>query len=192
MKCKLLITLLFTNLFYSQTTHQFDWSMSSTNQQISINTGDTVVWTWGGGTHNLRSTGGVETFDSGYFAGPGPQFSYTFNNPGVTTYICDPHPNSMYGTVTVSGTASLVDPNILNFNLSPNPVKDIAFLTFKNDINQSIKIEIYDILGKLIMKEKSIPLNNKSSLNILGFNKGIYIIKVYYNNSVSVKRFIKE
>ena len=59
MKYKLLLILLFTNLLYSQTNHQLNWNMSSTNQQITIAVDDTVTWTWGSGTHNLRTTGGV-------------------------------------------------------------------------------------------------------------------------------------
>ena len=102
MKYKLLLLItLFTNLIFSQTNHQLNWSMSSTNQQITIGVGDTVTWTWGGGTHNLRSTGGVENFDSGYSSTYGFTFSHTFTVVGTTTYVCDPHESHMYGTVTV-------------------------------------------------------------------------------------------
>jgi hypothetical protein len=167
--------------------------MSSTNQQITINVGDTVIWTWGGGTHNLRSTGGVETFDSGYFVGPGPQFSYTFNTPGITTYICDPHPNSMYGTVTVTGTASVEDVGFFNFNLFPNPVVNVVNIKFENIINDPIKIEIYDVVGKLIFKNiEYLTDENKLSIDISNLNRGVYILKVYSENVVSLKKFIKK
>ena len=192
MKLKLLIIFLFTNLIYSQTTHQYNWSMSSTNQQITIDVGDTVTWTWGNGTHNLRSTGGVESFDSGYFSGPGPQFSYTFNNPGVTTYICDPHPNSMFGTVTVTGTASIDDINLFDFNLFPNPSSDVINLAFDNIVSEQITIEIYDVLGKLNKTDNISVANTKFSIDISSLSRGIYIIKAYFGNSISVQRFIKE
>ena len=192
MKLKLLIIFLFTNLIYSQTTHQYNWSMSSTNQQITIDVGDTVTWTWGNGTHNLRSTGGVESFDSGYFSGPGPQFSYTFNNPGVTTYICDPHPNSMFGTVTVTGTASIDNINLFDFNLFPNPSSDVINLTFDNIVSEQITIEIYDVLGKLNKIDNISVANTKVSIDISSLSGGIYIIKAYFGNSISVQRFIKE
>ncbi len=192
MKYKLLFLALFTNIIYSQTTHQYDWGFSSTNQQIMIDVGDTVVWTWGGGQHNLRSTGGVETFDSGMLNGPGPTFSYTFNNPGVTTYICDPHPNSMYGTVTVTGTASLEDLNSIDLILFPNPASETIILTMNNVISESVKVEIYDVLGKLSKKQTGLLNNNKISVDISDLSRGIYIAKVYSENTISVKRFIKE
>ena len=55
----------------AQTTHNLDWANdgSSNNQQITIDVGDTIIWTWGSGTHNLRATSGTESFDSGYFTG---------------------------------------------------------------------------------------------------------------------------
>ena len=147
MKYKLLLILLFTNLLYSQTNHQLNWNMSSTNQQITIAVDDTVTWTWGSGTHNLRSTGGVEMFDSGYH-GPGYQFSHTFTIPGVTTYICDPHPNSMYGTITVTATASVIEQGLFNFNISPVPASDIINISLDNVGNDQISIEVYDLLGR--------------------------------------------
>ena len=191
MKYKLLLILLFTNLTYSQTTHQLNWNMSSTNQQITIAVDDTVTWTWGSGTHNLRSTGGVEMFDSGYY-GPGYQFSHTFTIPGVTTYICDPHPNSMYGTVTVTATASVAEQDIFNFNIYPTPVSDIINISLDNITNDQISIEVYDLLGRQNISTISIVTNGKTSLNISGLTKGIYVVKVTKGTAVSVKRFIKE
>jgi len=193
MKYKLLLlATLFTNLIFSQTTHQYNWSMSSTNQQITIGVGDTVIWTWGGGTHNLRSTGGVENFDSGFFTGPGPQFSYTFNAPGVTTYICDPHPNSMFGTVTVTSTASVGELNMFEFNIYPIPASNMINISFDNISNDQIIIEVYDLLGRLNQSKISNVVNGKTSLDISELSRGIYIAKITSGSTVSVKRFIKE
>ena len=191
MKYKLLLILLFTNLLYSQTNHQLNWNMSSTNQQITIAVDDTVTWTWGSGTHNLRSTGGVEMFDSGYF-GPGYQFSHTFTVPGVTTYICDPHPNSMYGTVTVTATASVEEQDLFNFNIFPLPASDTINISLDNIGNVQISIEVYDLLGRQNINKVSNVTNGKTSLNISGLTRGIYVIKVTSGTTTSVKRFIKE
>ena len=192
MKHKILLLLaMFTNLIYSQTTHHYNWNMSSTNQQITIAVDDTVIWTWGAGTHNLRSTGGVEMLDSGYY-GPGYQFSHTFTVPGVTSYICDPHPNSMFGTVTVTETASIGEQNPFNFNISPNPASNIINVSFDNIGNDQIIIEVYDLLGRLNQSIISNVVNGKTSLDISEFSKGIYIAKITSGTTVSVKRFIKE
>ena len=191
MKYKLLLILLFTNLIYSQTTHQLNWNMSSTNQQITIAVDDTVTWTWGSGTHNLRTTGGVEMFDSGYY-GPGYQFSHTFTIPGVTTYVCDPHPNSMYGTVTVTATASVGEQGLFNFNISPVPASDIINISLDSFGNNQIAIEVYDLLGRLNQSIISNVVNEKTSLDISELSRGIYVLKVISGTTTSVKRFIKE
>ena len=191
MKYKLLLILLFTNLIYSQTTHQLNWNMSSTNQQITIAVDDTVTWTWGSGTHNLRTTGGVEMFDSGYY-GPGYQFSHTFTIPGVTTYVCDPHPNSMYGTVTVTATASVGEQGLFNFNISPVPASDIINISLNSFGNNQIAIEVYDLLGRLNQSIISNVVNGKTSLDISELSRGIYVLKVISGTTTSVKRFIKE
>ena len=175
MKYKLLLILLFTNLIYSQTNHQLNWNMSSTNQQITIAVDDTVTWTWGSGTHNLRSTGGVEMFDSGYY-GPGYQFSHTFTIPGVTTYICDPHPNSMYGTVTVTATASVGEQVLFNFKIAPVPASDFINISLDSIGNDQISIEVYDLLGRQNISTISNVINGKTSLNISGLTRGIYAV----------------
>ena len=86
------------------TFYELFWQNSSisTNQQLSIKVGDTVRWTWGSGTHNLRSTSGVETLDSGFHSTEGHQYQHQFNQLGTTEYVCDPHPSTMFGTITVT------------------------------------------------------------------------------------------
>ena len=86
------------------TLHDLFWANSSisANQQLNIKVGDTVRWTWGSGTHNLRSTSGVESFDSGYISTTGYQFMHEFTVAGATQYVCDPHVASMFGTITVT------------------------------------------------------------------------------------------
>ena len=74
----------------------------STNQQTTVQVGDTVRCIGGSGTHNLRSTSGIENFDSGFISEQGYQFQWIFNQIGSTQYVCDPHPNSMFGTITVT------------------------------------------------------------------------------------------
>ena len=192
MKLKLLVFALLSNFAFSQTNYELNWGMSSTGQQITIDVGDSVTWTWGNGTHNLRSTGGVENFDSGYFTGPGAQFTYTFTIPGITTYICDPHPNSMYGAVTVLGTASTNEINNFKFEIYPNPVIDIVNLTFENNFENMFKVEIYDSLGRLSFTQNKSSTGNKLSLNISELERGIYILKLYNNNKISVQRIIKK
>jgi ribosome modulation factor len=122
MKTKLLLFFAFISLTMgAQTTHQLGWGNtgSDANQQLTIEVGDTVEWTWGSGTHNLVSTSGVETFDSGYESS-GFVWSHTFTVVGSTDYVCSPHAGNMYGTITTTEAAPSSDlalQGILDLNI---------------------------------------------------------------------------
>lgn len=87
------------------TSYNLGWSQSgdSIDQQLTIEVGDTVTWTWGSGTHNLEQTGDISEpgFAEGYFS-LGHVYSHTFTTVGAHDYLCSPHPNTMYGTITVT------------------------------------------------------------------------------------------
>ena len=73
-----------------------------TNYVTNIKVGQTITWTWAGGNHNLVSTQGVESFDSGFSSQTGFTFSHTFTIVGTTNYVCPPHASDMYGQVNVT------------------------------------------------------------------------------------------
>src|SRR3954453_18748702 len=93
----------------------------------AVATGDTVVWHWGDGPHNVHVTSGPATFDSGIKTA-GSTFSRQFTAAGVYTYQCDVHP-SMHGQVTVSAVgaaATAVAPLVAAPSLSGVRVSKLA------------------------------------------------------------------
>ena len=193
MKKKLLLffTLISYTLF-SQTTYNLGWANdgSSNDQQITIEVGDTIIWTWGSGTHNLRATSGTESFDSGYFTGAGNTFTYTFNQVGSTDYVCDPHAGNMYGTVTVtSSTAGISENKLLSFEMYPNPVSDKLNIQLPSG-SEKAEVSIFDYTGRLV-SSKTIS-SNDTSIDVQSISNGIYIIIVASNTKIGVQRFIKK
>ena len=81
------------------TTHYIDiQGMAFSPSSITINVGDTIVWTnYDSASHTVTSNDG--TFDSGSISN-GNTFSFTFTSAGTFNYYCAPHPN-MTGSVTV-------------------------------------------------------------------------------------------
>ena len=148
MKKLSLLLLIIPFLGFGQTTHYYDWGYNKANQQINIELGDTVEWTWvGSGNHNLVSTSGIESFNSGY-GGAGETFSYTFNSEGSTNYVCTPHSGNMYGTVNVSNSLSLSpDINNKHIKIYPNPTTSIV----KLQGDKEYYIEVYTLQGKKVM-----------------------------------------
>jgi chitodextrinase len=88
---------------------------------------------------------------------------------------------------TCYSALSVEEFHVANVKLYPNPVKNNLTLTLKLDIKT--KIEIYDILGKLVL---SSTLNKTSSINLQALNTGIYIVKITQNNASISKKLIKQ
>ena len=174
----------------AQTTHNLGWANdgSSNNQQITIEVGDKVIWTWGSGTHNLRATSGTESFDSGFFTGAGNTFTYTFNQVGSTDYVCDPHAGRMNGTVTVSSTASISKNNLLSFGMYPNPVSDLLNIQLPAGTEKA-EVSVFDYTGRLV-KSKTIT-SNDTSLDVQKLSNGIYLIRVTSDAKIGAQRFVK-
>jgi hypothetical protein len=78
-----------------------------------------------------------------------------------------------------------------DFTLFPNPAKSL--ITISSTINGTVKVnyEIVDVLGKVLMESENIG-SDKFSININDLNPGIYFLRLHVNNSVVVKKFVKE
>lgn len=193
MKTKLFF--LFSLVYFcvsSQTTHPLDWSFNSANQEITIEVGDTVEWTWSGaGTHNLLKLSGPEAgfgtdsqrYSSGYV------YSHTFTTVGVNTYECSPHPDSMYGTVTVTSTAGVSENNVLSFDIYPNPASDELSIQLPQGMNNAT-ISVFDYVGRLI-KTQSLSSDN-ATLDVRLLSSGLYLISINADGKIGTQRFIKK
>jgi plastocyanin len=74
-----------------------------TPAQVTVNVGDTVIWTnTGRNPHDVTADNGA--FFSDRRMMNGQTFSYTATTPGTFTYQCTIH-NGMVGTLTVQGAA---------------------------------------------------------------------------------------
>lgn len=110
------------------------------------------------------------------------------NNCGSTT---------IYKTIVGSykpGDAMITD-SITMFKVYPNPSKDIVNIDLidQNSLSKNGEIifgEVFDMMGQ--SKSKIEISNNKGIFSVLGFNKGIYIIRIYINNQVESHQIIVE
>ena len=77
------------------------WDQTSVGVQV----GDTVTWTFEGmaQAHNVQSGGGDWVLDSRVSL-PAPPVSYKFEKEGTFRFLCEVHPDTMFGDVAV-GTA---------------------------------------------------------------------------------------
>ena len=81
-------------------------------------------------------------------------------------------------------TASVDDQNQLDISIYPNPTSDIVFI----DGNYTqLKVVVYDILGKQVMKESI-----TNSIDISQLEKGVYILQLSDGAKVTTQRIIKK
>jgi len=73
----------------------------------------------------------------------------------------------------------------LSFSVFPNPAKDV--LNIKSS-SEKIKIQIYNILGKLVLEKEVVT----SELDIKSLKSGLYILKVTGNEMSGTVKFIKK
>lgn len=74
-----------------------------------VDPGTTVTWEWtgDGGQHNVNAQSGA-AFESDLVGEAGFTFEYTFEEPGISTYQCDPHASlGMRGAVAVGDDVPL-------------------------------------------------------------------------------------
>ena len=76
------------------------------------------------------------------------------------------------------------------FAIFPNPTSGNFTIDFKTNSIENTSFEIYDAIGKLILKET--VTKNISNISLGQFAKGIYSVRIKNNNSYTVIRVIKE
>ena len=97
--------------------------------------------------------------------------------------------NSGHVRVFNEASLSFVDNSFAEkISLFPNPSFGISKLQLSNTYN-SIKVTIFDILGNEIDTKKYTE-TNEITLNILNYSKGIYIIKIQFENNQATIKWI--
>ncbi|WP_299123774.1 endonuclease [uncultured Winogradskyella sp.] len=85
------------------------------------------------------------------------------------------------------GQLSAQEYELDNVKLHPNPISNNLMIDL--DSNIDTKIEIFDILGKLVYKQN---INMSSILDLQSLKTGVHIIKITQNNTSINKKIIKQ
>ena len=75
-----------------------------------------------------------------------------------------------------------------DFSISPNPSSSNIRLVLPSSVENNIKVQVYDVLGKKIYTS-SYQVNSK--INVSNWASGVYLFKVSFGDSVVTKRFVK-
>lgn len=159
----------------------------------------------------------VETIDeiTGIGAGIAPNYIYIdTDDDGVENYLDNDDDGD--GTLTIdedynnNGTPLDDDTNangILDFlddevflsvgsfgfedlTIYPNPAFD-SFTVQSSQLVSQITISIYDIQGKVLISEKTLPQNGMVSMNVSSLESGVYFLKITSEGNTAVKKLIR-
>ncbi|MFM2392946.1 MAG: hypothetical protein RLZZ546_928, partial [Bacteroidota bacterium] len=79
-----------------------------------------------------------------------------------------------------------------SFTMYPNPTTGILNLQFAKPITSDVKIEILDLLGRIILTDKFESGSSNREININEFTNGIYVLKLIdKNGELTSKKVIK-
>lgn len=109
----------------------------------------------------------------------------------------DSETNLNYSLVDLSDNSTLISEIIMKYNsiqndvfvISPNPSKDKLNIKLPS-ANEDLKLEVFDLLGKLIYKGEITQL--ESSINVFSWRSGVYLVRVSNDKTTQTKRFIKQ
>jgi hypothetical protein len=91
---------------------------------------------------------------------------------------------SYFDQLSFGSTAGLND-NIFNVvKMFPNPAKD--FVQFSNNSNEQLAIEIFDVLGKSLMKVKNV----QDEVNISSLGSGLYFVQMTLGTKATTKKLV--
>ena len=177
----------------AQTTHHLDWAMGmGTNVDLTIVSGDTVMWTWTSPNHTVENTPGssVETFNSGFLGPVGSTYSYTFTVVGDNHYFCGVHgAGNMSGTITVEENLGIGESGERFFKINSNPATETLTIGFAQNLSNG-QLTMYDLLGKQILVKDFSNLQ-LLEVNISSFERGLYLISIESEGRKQTERFIK-
>ena len=130
-------------------------------------------------------------YDAGCYGGPG--IPYWLNDGcyawviDVDNYCCtndwDANCQSMYNYCELGWPTSLENLSTLGIRVYPNPAQDIVNI----DTRLNIEVELYNITGELILKEKNIKRIDMNS-----FPSGIYHVIIIYQEKRFINKIIKQ
>jgi beta-glucanase (GH16 family) len=88
-----------------------------------------------------------------------------------------------YVRVYQKATAGITDNDAIDFQVYPNPAKDLVTIKAQENIDS---IELYTLLGSKIER----TLGTDNSFSVEGLPAGIYFLKIYSGSAVTTKRLV--
>lgn len=77
------------------------------------------------------------------------------------------------------------------FELSPNPVEQDVWIDFKGEVENNVRLTIYNLEGKLLYTAEYAQ-QNRIKIDLSGLSKGVYVLRAVSDNRSFVRKIIKK
>jgi hypothetical protein len=154
----------------------------------SLGTGYTYNWSLAMSAWTITSGAGTTAITC---AGPGTPTSYSGLVKVTSTNTCASTSGIRTKAVTYCHTAiaNNADQNGSSYSpLYPNPTNGEFKMDVTTDINEEMTIQVYDVLGNLVISEKHQVANGTSTLttNLESYKTGMYFVRLIDSNASTV------
>ncbi len=88
-----------------------------------------------------------------------------------------------------------INPNEVKLIVSPNPIKNIAYIQFKTPNRENITLSILNVNGKTVQTETFVANANtlvNKEINMHNILAGTYLLRIFYNNKQVIKKLVVE
>ncbi len=132
------------------------------------------------------------------------KFDNMLNGPGIIVTNSATITGLALNGLTYSNTSSTpsmsqscfsyvnVDENVSDppgFSIFPNPTGGKCLIKSDDCIN---KIEVYNTLGENVLNNSEMNINTSVEIDLTGFHKGLYLLKIYSSGEVKTKKICVE
>ena len=129
--------------------------------------------------------------------------SATFNVPNyqdtnLGRFMVKAHNNYFFdmakGRFTIQGSGSVVENNLANLNIYPNPANKNIHISFDvTNKTDNIQIKMYDLSGREVYRKTFEPTNQfNQTINVSNYVRGIYFVRIDNGNQNAAQKLILE
>lgn len=77
-------------------------------------------------------------------------------------------------------------------NVYPNPVIDVAYITFSNPDNSLYQLQVFDTSGDIIFEKKESVADAEYEVNLSDSRSGTYHVVLKKDDSVFIRKIVKQ
>ncbi|WP_438962357.1 T9SS type A sorting domain-containing protein, partial [Nonlabens sp.] len=175
---------------------QLDWStiemLDASHEYVMTRMEDQVIWNFDNimlpdsTSDPVGANGHVyfrikpNVFSEGTVIPNTAEIYFDFNPPIITNTF----------TSTFQTPLSIDEPELVNFQLSPNPTSGMVQVNLEHGTIENAELVLYDVRGRITLSRKL--TNNNSQIDVSNLPAGIYIAELSNGNQVYTSKLVKQ